>query len=310
MNWDGRETIEIVPQISNLEAMQRRAPARCITAGPFPAWSRPRTSCPASSSSSRRRNSGKLQLAVAVSNGGQSVTRAVEIAVNEPVSDPWVYRTPEKDEKPEEGQFYARDDKNEGTLFYNGRLDAAADAVFLKVYAGDKPFANETKQLPADRSYAFTVKLKPGLIAYRVEFGTKTGEREKVLNAVGDLVCGDAYLIDGQSNALATDTGEKSPPDTSPWIRSYGGPTGRGDATGWVDDRMQEARRAGAHGRTSGATRSGRRNTARRPNSAIGAWSLPNAWWLAGRCRCSSSTGPSAARESTSISRHWGTMPI
>ena len=43
-----------------------------------------------------------------------------------------------------------------------------------------------------------------------------------ILDTVGDLVCGDAYLIDGQSNALATDTGEKSPPDTNKWIRSYG----------------------------------------------------------------------------------------
>ena len=96
----------------------------------------------------------------------------------------------------------------------------------------------ETQQLAADKSYAFTVKLKPGLVKYRVEFGTKTGGQEKVLHAVGNLVCGDAYLIDGQSNALATDTGEESPPDTSEWIRSYGGPTGRGDGTDWVRDRM------------------------------------------------------------------------
>ena len=40
--------------------------------------------------------------------------------MTEPKSDPWVQRTPEKDEKPEDNQFYARDDKNEGTLYYNG----------------------------------------------------------------------------------------------------------------------------------------------------------------------------------------------
>ena len=158
--------------------------------------------------------------------------------MKEPKIDAWVCRTPEKDEKPEEGQFYARDDKNEGTLYYNGSLAQPADSVFLKVYADDKLFETETQQLPADRSYVFTVKLKPGLIVYRVEFGTKTGEREKLLDAVGDLVCGDAFLIDGQSNALATDTGEQSPPDTSPWIRSYGGLAGRGDASDWVRDRL------------------------------------------------------------------------
>ena len=148
------------------------------------------------------------------------------ILVTEPKSDPWVQRTPAKDEKPEDSQFYARDDKNEGTLYYNGTLDQAADAVFLKVYADDKLIKTESQKLTADKAYAFTVKLKPGLIKYKVEFGTKTGGTETVVQTVTNLVCGDAYLIDGQSNALATDTGEKSPPETSDWIRSYGSPSG------------------------------------------------------------------------------------
>jgi hypothetical protein len=66
------------------------------------------------------------------------------------------------------------------------------------------------------------VKLKPGLIRYKVEFGTG---KDTVLDTVEDLVCGDAYIIDGQSNALATDTREQSAPETSPWIRSYARPS-------------------------------------------------------------------------------------
>ena len=58
------------------------------------------------------------------------------------------------------------------------------------------------------------------------------------MHAVGNLVCGDAYLIQGQSNALATDTREESPPKTNDWIRSYGGPSGRGDSTSWARDLM------------------------------------------------------------------------
>ena len=165
--------------------------------------------------------------------------------MTEPKADPWVERIPEKDEKPEDGQFYARDDKNECRLYYNGRLDESADVVFLRVSADDKPFKSETQSLAADKSYAFAVKLKPGLVKYRVEFGTKTGGKEHVLDTVGNLVCGDAFLIHGQSNALATDTGEESPRETNEWIRSYGGPAGRGNATDWVRDRFSEARRAG-----------------------------------------------------------------
>jgi hypothetical protein len=99
----------------------------------------------------------------------------------------------------------------------------------LKLYADDKLVKTETQKPAADKSYALSVKLKPGLLKYKVEFGTKVGGAETVLQTVTNLVCGDAYLIDGQSNALATDTGEKSPAETSEWIRSYGGPAGKGE---------------------------------------------------------------------------------
>jgi hypothetical protein len=80
------------------------------------------------------------------------------------------------------------------------------------------------------------MKLRPGLVKYRVEFGATTAGQEKVLHTAVNLVCGDAYLIDGQSNALATDTGENAPRETSPWIRSYGGPTGRQAGDDWLRD--------------------------------------------------------------------------
>jgi hypothetical protein len=154
------------------------------------------------------------------------VTRTAQVVVKEPKKDAWVQRMPDKDEKPVDHQFFARDDSNEGTLFYNGMLGSAADSVFLKLYAGDKLIKTELQKPAADKSYALSVKLKPGLIKYKVEFGTKAGGAETVLQTVTDLVCGDAWLIDGQSNALATDTGDKAPADTSEWIRSYGGPAG------------------------------------------------------------------------------------
>src|SRR5581483_3170232 len=122
-------------------------------------------------------------------------------------------------EKPVDGQFYARDDNNEGTLFCNGTLADAADVVFLRVFADDKLFSSMSRNPGADGSYAFAVKLKPGLIKYRVEFGSKAGDTETVLHRAADLVCGDAYLINGQSNAVATDFGKEDAAFRSEWIR-------------------------------------------------------------------------------------------
>ncbi len=222
--WDGRSTIEVVPQVENsakrpgaeelkvnwqiagLAVIKQTAPDRLIL--------------------KRAQNSGKLTVSATLSNGGKPITKTVTIAVAEPKHDAWVERIPGTDEKPVNNQFFARDDKNEGTLDYNGTLATGAEAVFLKIYADDKLIKTESQNPGSDKSYAITTKLKPGLVKYKVEFGTKDAGRETVLETVTNLVCGDAYIINGQSNALATDTGENSPRETSEWIRSYGRPEG------------------------------------------------------------------------------------
>lgn len=223
--WDGRAMIEVVPQLANLAAMQARGAGELKTEWSATPFAVIKEIAPGKLRLLRAQNSGKLTVTATVSNGGKASTQSVDIAVTEPKRDAWVARVPAKDEQPEEGQFYTRDEKNEGTLHYNGTLTEAADAVFLKLFADEKLVKTETSKPGAEKAYTFAVKLKPGLIKYKVEFGTKTGGKETVLNTVGNLVCGDAYIIDGQSNALATDTGEKSPPETNEWIRSYGRPS-------------------------------------------------------------------------------------
>ena len=224
--WNGRDTLAIVPDISNLKAMEAAGAGGLHYAWTVSGGAVIKKIVPGKLILKRSQFTGPLSVKLAIDNGGAATSAATEILVTEPKSDPWVQRTPGQDEQPENNQFYARDDKDEGTLYYNGTLKRAADRVFLKVYADDKPFQTVSQQLAADKRYALTVKLKPGLIKYKVEFGTKSAGVETVLRTVTNLVCGDAYLIDGQSNALATDTSEKSPPVTSDWIRSYGSPTG------------------------------------------------------------------------------------
>jgi hypothetical protein len=191
----------------------------------------------------RSQYTGPITVKASIDNGGAATVCTATIQVTEPQNDPWVRRVPETDETPEEGQFYARDDNNEGSLYYNGTLDQACDEVFLKLYADDKLIKTDSVKPAADHAYSLTAKLKAGLIKYKVEFGTRTGATETVVRTVKNLVCGDAYLINGQSNALALDTGEKSPDETSEWIRSYGGPGGRGDCTDWVRDRFSNGKR-------------------------------------------------------------------
>ena len=227
-NWNGRGAIEVIPTISNLAAMKASGAEDLHYQWSVAGGAVIKSIAPDRLILKRSQCSGRITVQALINNGGTDSMATASIQVTEPKSDLWVLRTPAKDEQPVDGQFYARDNKNEGTLYYNGTLTEAADAVFLKLYADDKLIKAETTQVAADKSYTLSAKLKPGLIKYKLEFGTKSDAQQAVLRTVNNLVCGDAYIIEGQSNALATDTGEKSPPETSEWIRSYGRPEGEG----------------------------------------------------------------------------------
>ncbi len=224
--WNGRDTIEVIPAISNLAAMKAKGAGSLTYKWSVAGGAVIKEVAPDRLILKRSQCSNKITVRLALGNGGADTIATTSIQVSEPKQDAWVQRVPAKDEQPEDNQFYARDDKNEGTLFYNGTLAQAADAVFLKLFADDKLIKTESLIPAADKSYAFTLKLKAGLIQYKVEFGIKLGATEKVEKTVKNLLCGDAYLIDGQSNAEAG--GPNNGPDEDPvtpinnWIRSYG----------------------------------------------------------------------------------------
>lgn len=222
--WDGRKSIEVIPVISNRNELASRGVDQLKFEWNVSGLATIHESSSEKLVLTRAQNSGAMTVALTLNNGGNPVSSSITIDVQEPATDAWIPRTPDVDEKPVEGQFYARDDHNQGTLYYNGSLKNGADSVFLNVYADDKLIERKTQRLTQGDCYAFAIKLKPGLIKYRVEFGSTSGTTETVLHKVGDLVCGDAFLIDGQSNALATDTREDAPRETSEWIRSYAHP--------------------------------------------------------------------------------------
>jgi hypothetical protein len=222
--WDGRQTIELVPQITNQSDLRAKSADKLHISWTIGTLAVIKEIAPEKLVLKRAQNSGKLTITATIDNGGEPITQSTEIAVTEPKTDPWLARTPDKDEKPEDNQFYARDDKNEGTLYYNGTLDAPADKVFLRVYADDKLYTEESQKPGANNAYTFAIKLKPGLIQYKAVFGTKTNNQEKILHTATNLICGDAYLINGQSNAEAVAWGKEEYTFTSPWIRSFGSP--------------------------------------------------------------------------------------
>jgi hypothetical protein len=109
---------------------------------------------------------------------------------------------------------------------YAGVLTEPAEQVFVRLFADDRLVATETVKPSAEGRYSITVPLQPGLIQYRTEFGRRSGTDETVLHTAGNLICGDAFLIIGQSNAVATDFGKDDPLQPSEWVRTYGATAG------------------------------------------------------------------------------------
>ena len=223
--WNGRDEMEIVPSISNLKEMKSKGAGELNYSWKVSGMATISEPGEGRLVLKRAQNSGALTIELALDNGGVVVSRSVRIAVVEPKRDAWVKRIPSVDEKPVNRQFYARDDKGRGILNYRGTLKEPVDSVFLRLYAGEKLIDTHSQKVGADKKYALAASLQAGLIAYRTEFGIMRGGKETILEKANDLVCGDVFVIQGQSNAEAWTDQRVVHPYRSPWLRSFGTPS-------------------------------------------------------------------------------------
>ncbi len=234
--WDGRQTMTVTANISNLAAMQSAGFGTLSYKWSVSGVAVIKQATNGTLTLTRSQGSGPMTVTLTIDNGGAPVTNSVVITVQEPVSDAWVQRTPDANEKPVNGQFFARDPSTGlGTIFYNGTQTGTPDTVFLKVYktpnGGSETLETTQRQVLVGGAYAFTAPLTAGLNTYRVVYGTTTSGVDTNVATVTDLVCGDAFIIEGQSNALATDN--SAPNDTTTtnkWVRTYGLTSGWGYA--------------------------------------------------------------------------------
>ena len=223
--WNGRDELEISPSIVNLAEMKSEGVGDLNYSWKISGMATVSETDAGKLVLKRAQNSGTLTVALALDNGGDAISQSASIIVTEPNHDPWVVRTADADEKPVDHQFYARDESGQGTLHYKGTLKEPADSVFLKLYAGDQLFDTQRQQVSSENKYSLAVNLQAGLTAYRTEFGITRGEVDTVLEKADDLVCGDVFVIQGQSNAEAWTDQRVVHPFRSPWLRSFGTPT-------------------------------------------------------------------------------------
>jgi hypothetical protein len=226
--WDGRTQLKLTPKITNAAALPSKG-ATLRSAWRIDGLATVHHIDDNTLVLERGQQSGAMTISLALDNGGAVVMQQVVIQVTEPANNPYV-AAPKANELPEDHRCYARRRGGDGELVCRGTLDAAADIVFLRVLQDGKPYRDVRGALGPGRQYDITVPLSPALVHYKAELGTVTSGVTKILHTADDLICGDVIMIDGQSNALATDFGEPTLPDTSEWLRTFGSTSGDPDA--------------------------------------------------------------------------------
>lgn len=225
--WNGREPQTVDLKLSNLAALQAAGVAGCDVQWSCQGVATIRRAEQGRLVLLRAQGSGPLVVHCRVSNGGPAVEVTHKIEVREPGEvEPWIEPTPRQEEAPQTGQFYARNPATgKGTVFYRGKLEQPADKVFARLFGGEQ--VERVEAVPgADGSYSLKLPIAAKLRAYTSELGVVREGKEEILQRAGDLVCGDAYLIIGQSNAVATDFGELDPFQPSMFLRTFGATDG------------------------------------------------------------------------------------
>jgi len=163
---------------------------------------------------------GDVAVRVDVDNGGDVVTRNVVVRVSPPIHEPWTDGPPIQLEQLRHGMFICRGMGNTGQIAVTGSTRAGAR---VELRASTKDGWMRVIKANTDAKGTFTVKadLPARLALYSLQLVAISKGKTAVLASASDVQCGDAFIIMGQSNAVATDFGPTTPSFTSPWIQTF-----------------------------------------------------------------------------------------
>ncbi len=133
------------------------------------------------------------------------------------------------DNFPQDMQLYARDvSTNQATITISGRARGAAtgEQIQLKVYRDGSLIDNQTHNLAYQNDeapFSFQTAIAAELVNYSFELYTISGGVQTIERTAVDVVAGDTYIIDGQSNAVSfrRNGANSASAEESPFIRSF-----------------------------------------------------------------------------------------
>ncbi len=120
-------------------------------------------------------------------------------------------------------QFFGRDTQDSSNVIFAGSLSTSGyDSIFLEVYKNNiliKRKSIKLNYLLGAAAFSLSQKIHAELSEYRFKLYLKLGATSTLINTADSLVCGDAFIVSGQSNSQATDPAATY---TNEYCRSFG----------------------------------------------------------------------------------------
>ena len=125
---------------------------------------------------------------------------------------------------PEDNQLYARDINDNASVVFSGSLSADSKVykLLLKVYKDGILYDEIIPEIETNK-FNFSLLIKAGLVQYKFELYHNADGVEKLSFVADNVVCGDAYIITGQSNSHWSSLQSTY---SSPFCKSFGVKTG------------------------------------------------------------------------------------
>ncbi|MBL0105878.1 MAG: hypothetical protein IPP52_00905 [Ignavibacteria bacterium] len=106
-------------------------------------------------------------------------------------------------------QFFARDNQDSASVTFSGKLYTSGyDSVFAEVYRNNVYHKRKSVKLNYSggvSSFTFSQKIHSELSEYKFKLYLKSGGSNSHIYTADSVVCGDAFIICGQSNSHPTD---------------------------------------------------------------------------------------------------------
>jgi hypothetical protein len=132
-------------------------------------------------------------------------------------------------EFPQSLQLFPREDNDSAEVFINGYYSSSAEDTIISRFYKNSKIISENVSIPkisnSIKYFSFSYKIHAEESLYRFDVFIKN-RLEKLLISRDSIVCGDVFLVLGQSNAHPTNDSANF---NSPFCRSFGRLTGNGN---------------------------------------------------------------------------------